>query len=116
MANKCGSWQTPLPGPFPPQDSSFPGLSTIADSDGTVKAQLDDKEGIIVEDVTLDPSRKTHTPPQCFGRWSIEVPWQTKLFRAMEVFGRLSYSFSSERKRRAREISFTKEVSCKVRG
>jgi N-carbamoylputrescine amidase len=104
MANKCGPWQTPLPGPFPPQDSSFPGLSTIADSDGTVKAQLEDKEGIIVEDVTLDPSRKAHALPQCVGRWSIEVPWQTKLFGAMEALGRLSYSISSERKRGARRI------------
>lgn len=105
MANKCGSWQTPLPGPFPPQDSSFPGLSAIADSDGTGKAQLSDKEGVIVEDVTLDPSRKTHTPPQCWGRWAIKVPRQTKVFRAVEAFGGLSYSLSSERKKRAREIS-----------
>lgn len=105
MANKCGPWQTPLPRPFPPQNSSFPGLSAIADSDGTVKAQLGNKEGVIVKDVTLDPSRKTHAPPQCWGRWAIKVPWQTKLFRAMEAFGRLSYSSSSERKRRARGIS-----------
>jgi N-carbamoylputrescine amidase len=105
MVNKCGPWQTLLPGPFTAQDSSFPGLSAIADSDGTVKAQLGDKEGIIVEDVTLDPSRKTHTPPQCRGRWAIKVPWQTKVFRAVEAFGALSYSFSSERKKRAREIA-----------
>jgi N-carbamoylputrescine amidase len=105
MANKCGPWQTPLPKPFPPQDSSFPGLSAIADSDGTVKAQLSDKEGIIVEDVTLDPSRKTHTPPQCWGRWAIQVPWQTRVFRAVEAFGGLAYSLSSERKKRAREFA-----------
>lgn len=105
MVNKYGPWQTPLPGLLPTQDSSFPGLSTIADSDGTVKAQLSDKEGVIVEDVTLDPSCKTHTLPQCWGRWSLKVPWQNKLWQAVEAFGRLSYSFSSERKRRAREIS-----------
>jgi N-carbamoylputrescine amidase len=105
MVNKCGLWQTSLPRPFPPQDSSFPGLSAIADSDGTVKAQLGDNEGVLVEDVALDPSRKSQAPPQCWGRWAIKVPWQTKAFRAVEVFGRLSYSFSSERRQRAREVS-----------
>jgi N-carbamoylputrescine amidase len=105
MVNKCGPWQTPLPGPFTAQDSSFPGLSAIADSDRTVKAQLGDREGVIVEDVMLDPSRKAQAPPQCWGRWAIEVPWQARVFRAVEAFGRLSYTFSSERSKRAREIS-----------
>ena len=59
MGNKCGRWQRPMPGiPFWKQDSRFPGLSTIVDSDGTVIAQLGDEEAIIVGDVRLDPSPK----------------------------------------------------------
>jgi len=62
MANKCGPWVSPMPGiPFHVERSSFPGLSAVADSDGTLKAQLGDGEGVIVEDVRLDPSRKIHT-------------------------------------------------------
>jgi len=110
MVNKCGQWQSPLPGlPFHKEDSSFPGLSTIVDSDGVVKAQLRDEEGIIVEDVMLDPSRKTHESPQCYGRWAWKGPRARSLARMVEVYvealGGLWYSLSSERKRRAREIS-----------
>jgi len=61
MANKCGPWVSPMPGiPFHVERSSFPGLSAVADSDGTLKAQLGDGEGVIVEDVRLDPSRKIY--------------------------------------------------------
>ena len=105
MANKCGLWQTPLPAPFPPQDSTFPGLSAIADSDGMVEAQLGDEEGIIVKDVTLEPSRKPHTPPQSVGRWAIHVPWQARAFRVLEVVGGLWYLLSVERKTNARRVS-----------
>jgi len=107
MINKCGPWQTPLPGlPFWNQDSTFPGLSTIADSDGTVKAQMGEEEGIIVEDVTLDPSRKTAVQPKCFGRWAMKDRMPLALPRVIEALGKVSYSFNSERKRRARQISF----------
>jgi len=106
MVNKSGPWQSPLPGlPFAYQTSRFPGFSAIVDSDGTVKSQLGHEEGVIVEDITLDPSRKTHEPPQCYGRWANKVPWLANLMRVTEFVGAMSYSMSSERKRRAREIS-----------
>lgn len=105
MINKCGPWQTPAPGmPFLPQNSSFPGLSTIADSDGTVKAQLDGEQGVIIADVTLDPSRKTYTQPQCQGRWAMKLPWPIHLWPVVEAIGSIWYTLSSERKRRAHEI------------
>ena len=105
MVNKSGPWKTPLPGlPFR-QDSTFPGLSTIADSDGAIKAQMRNEEGIIVEDVTLDPSRKRHEPPQCYGRWAWKGPWWQNVIPVLEAIGGLWYSISSERKKRAREIS-----------
>ncbi len=105
-SNKCGAWSSPLPLlPFLAQESSFTGFTTIADSDGSVKAQLQKDEGVIVEDVILDPSRKAAAIPSMRGRWSHKVPWQMNQFRPFEFLGGISYSFSGERKRRAREIS-----------
>ena len=106
LINKCGAWSTPLPGlPFLHQDSRFPGLSTIVDSDGTVKARLGEEEGVIVEDVTLDASRKAEHVPSLRGRWAVKVPWAVNWFPVVEWFGGLYYRRSDERKRRARKIA-----------
>lgn len=111
MTNKCGRWQSPLPGmPLHMEDSSFPGLSAIADSDGVLKAQLGDEEDVIVEDIRLDPSRKSNRAPQRHGRWAWKdaygFPWLARTScPAIEGFGRLWYTASAERRRRAREIS-----------
>jgi len=114
MANKCGRWQSPVPVfglPFLwKEDSTYAGLSTIVDSDGTVKAQLGEEEAVIVEDVTLDSSRKIHEPPKCYGRWAQEYGWWKitvgkNAWRVQEPFVRLFYTLSSERKKRARSIS-----------
>ena len=108
MVNKSGRWQTPVPAlpvPFWKMDSTFPGLTTIVDSDGNVRRQLGNEEGVIVEDITLDPSRKTHVQPECHGRWAWKGPWIRNSFTLNEAFGRLSYSLSSERRKKARRIS-----------
>ncbi|MCJ7807680.1 MAG: hypothetical protein MUP73_03030, partial [Dehalococcoidia bacterium] len=106
MANKSGRWQSPTPTlRFWKQDSSFPGLSTIVDSDGTIKAQLWDEEAVIVDDVTLDLSRKSKEPPKCRGRWAWEGHWTRNLIQITEALGKLSYTLNSGRKKRAREIS-----------
>ncbi len=108
LVNKAGSWRSPLPLlPFLPQESSFPGLSTIVDSDGEIRAQLGEQEGIIVEEVKLDPRRKTlFSPPPC-GRWSLKVPWAMKQFVLVEAVGGFYYRVSVERRRRAKMISST---------
>jgi N-carbamoylputrescine amidase len=104
--NKCGPWESPLPGlPFLPQRSYFPGLSTIADSDGTVRAQLGDAAGVIVEDVFLDPARKAAELPHTKGRWFGPAPWPTRAFVVSEALGALWYKLSAERRRRARAVS-----------
>jgi N-carbamoylputrescine amidase len=106
--NKCGPWESPLPGlPFLPQRSYFPGLSTIADSDGTVRAQLGEATGVIVEDVTLDPARKVAELPYTRGRWFGPAPWPTRAFVISEAVGALWYKLSAERRRRARAVSST---------
>jgi len=100
-----------MPGiPFHVERSSFLGLSAVADSDGTLKAQLGDGEGVMVEDVRLDPSRKTHTVPQGYGRWAWRDPygflWLLRIASPVtEAFGRLWYSLSVERRRKARALS-----------
>jgi N-carbamoylputrescine amidase len=106
MINKSGRWKTPVPGlPFLQQDSAFPGLSTICDSDGTVKAQMGNEEGLIVQDVTLDPSRKTGRTPQCYGRWAVKNRIPIPAPQVIEALGKTWYSLSGERKKRARQIS-----------
>ena len=106
MINKSGPWQTSLPGlPFLQQDSSFPGLSTICDSDGTIKAQMGNEEGLVVEDVILDPSRKTGRTPPCYGRWAVKQRIPIPAPQVIEAFGKTWYALSTDRKRRARQIS-----------
>jgi N-carbamoylputrescine amidase len=106
MINKSGPWRSPLPFlPFLTQISSFPGLSAIADSDGTLKAQLGSEEGVLVEDVVLDPTRRKGIEPGYSGRWAFRVPSSMNLWRLVEAFGKAWYRFSGKRKRRAREIS-----------
>ncbi len=108
MANKSGRWQTPMPAlpiPFWKMDSTFPGLSAIVDSDGKVKRQLGDVEDVIVEDITLDASRKSRVPPKSHGRWAWEGSWAANSFILTEALGRISYSLSFERRRKARQIS-----------
>jgi len=106
VCNKCGRWQAVYPGlPFYKADSRFPGLSTIADSDGSIKAQLKDEERVIVADVTLEPGRKTRQAPQGHGRWAGKGPWARNGSRAVEAVGKLYYTLSLERKRRALRIS-----------
>jgi N-carbamoylputrescine amidase len=106
VSNKCGPWQSPYPGiPFYRADSPFPGLSTIADSEGSVKAQLGNEERVIVADVVLDQARKTRKAPQCRGRWAWKGPWFRNSCLVIEAIGRVWYELSSERKRKARLIS-----------
>jgi N-carbamoylputrescine amidase len=106
VCNKSGPWRSPYPGvPFYKSNSSFPGFSTIADSDGAIKAQLGNEERVIVEEVTLDPTRKICKPPRCYGRWALAGPWFRNAVMVIEALGRLWYTLSSERKKRARLIS-----------
>ena len=66
MVNKVGRSYKPPPNEI---KGFYPGLSAIVDSDGTVRRSMDDKEGVGIADVTLDPSRKKNAsdPPVCTG-------------------------------------------------
>jgi N-carbamoylputrescine amidase len=64
MVNKVGRSYKPPPNEI---KGFFPGLSAIVDSDGTVRESMDEKEGIGIADVTMDPARKTGAQSLCTG-------------------------------------------------
>jgi N-carbamoylputrescine amidase len=107
LANKCGLWVSPIPGPQLAKlaGSRFPGLSIIIDSDGSVKARLGDQEKVIVADVSLDPTRKNQPVPPHYGRYVYPGPRRRAILRLVESMGRLRYALSSTRRSLARLIS-----------
>ncbi|MCU7853422.1 MAG: carbon-nitrogen hydrolase family protein [Candidatus Thiodiazotropha sp. (ex Monitilora ramsayi)] len=106
MANKCGDWISPMPGLSPDQHSKFTGQSAIVDYDGSVKARLRrEGEGVIVEDVILDPNRKAMTPPRCNGRWSMPMPWFAFLYPFTQKLGEKSYNSNQRRKEQAKTVT-----------
>jgi N-carbamoylputrescine amidase len=107
LANKCGPLVTALPGMMPMQRTRFPGLSTIADSDGTVKSQLAGEPGIAIAEVVLDPGRKSTAAPKRHGRWALPVPWFGYLFPIAESLGRRAYD--RNRNRAARALAVARE-------
>jgi N-carbamoylputrescine amidase len=106
VANRVGPLETDLPGSLPYLKSSFPGLSSIVDFDGTVKAELDDKEGIIVADVYIGHDSKRKATPQRYGKmWGIPVPWYAFIWPLTQKWGEKSYKVNATRKERALSIS-----------
>jgi N-carbamoylputrescine amidase len=107
LVNKSGPWVSAVPGSFLPKpgSSKFPGLSTIADSDGVVKAQMGSEEGVIVAEVMLDSSRKIQTKMPQYSRWIYPGPAGREILGIVEWMGRRQYDRSEERKRKARAIS-----------
>lgn len=105
MANRCGPLVTALPGGFPAQNTSFPGLSAVADSDGTLLVQLGAEEGIAPAKVVLDPARKAKYPPKPYGRWALPVPWYAFLWPLTQKFGERAYARHSSRPNRALAIA-----------
>ncbi|HJZ70448.1 MAG TPA: carbon-nitrogen hydrolase family protein [Vicinamibacterales bacterium] len=64
MVNKVGRSYKPPPNEI---DGVFPGRSAIVDSDGAVLQSMDDKEGIGIATISLDPRRKAHATVVCTG-------------------------------------------------
>jgi N-carbamoylputrescine amidase len=107
LVNKSGPWVSAVPSSLLPKPgpSCFPGLSTIADSDGAIKAQLGGEEGAIVAEVMLDPSRKIHTKPPQYSRWIYPGPAGREILGVVEWMGRRWYARNAQRKSKARAIS-----------
>jgi N-carbamoylputrescine amidase len=108
MANKCGRWQSPMPGWLPAADSHFPGLSCIADSDGAQVAALGAQPGFAVAQVTLDPARKRCQVPAAYQRhrpWLVAPPLDYRLFALFEWWGARHYRRHPQRAALAQQQS-----------
>ncbi|WP_455222112.1 carbon-nitrogen hydrolase family protein [Kaarinaea lacus] len=100
LSNKCGEWDTALPGLIPSlllghQHSRFPGFTHIADSDGRELARIANGEGVTVATVSLDAARKHLSVPaerDRFYPWIAKVPPEFKYFRFFEALGRRWYA------------------------
>lgn len=107
FVNKVGPYASPAPLAWLPASTgmTLPGHATIADSDGSVVAQLGDAEGVAVASVTLDPSRKVHRAPRTYGSYVYPAGAAGLLVLPPAwLFGRV-YSLSRERRRRARLVA-----------
>ncbi len=49
--------------------------TAIADGDGTVLAQVEKEEAVLVKTVQLDAGRKTHRALPSRGLWTSRAPW-----------------------------------------
>lgn len=106
LANKTGAWESPMPGLIPTQVSRFAGSSAIVEAGGEVMAYLErNGEGIVVADVALDPEKKAASPPECNGRWAIEVPWYAFMWLVTERMGHRSYVKNQRRRAKALSVA-----------
>ncbi|MEW8437117.1 MAG: carbon-nitrogen hydrolase family protein [Candidatus Thiodiazotropha taylori] len=106
VANRAGPLETDLPGNLPHLKSSFPGLSSIVDFDGTVKAELGDEEGVIVADVQVGYIAGHNSTPKRYGRmWGIPVPWYAFIWPMTQKWGEKSYSVNPRRRERALSLT-----------
>ena len=88
MANRVGGLDTDLPGSLPHLKSSFPGLSSIVDYDGTVKAELGGEEGVIVADVHAGHCEDRKSEPKRYGKmWGIPLPWYAFIWPMSQKWG-----------------------------
>ena len=110
MANRVGPLETDLPGNLPYLKSSFPGLSSIVDYDGTVKAELGDEEGIIVADVHLGHNDKRKNKPRRYGKiWGIPTPWYAFVWPLTQKWGEKSYATNTRIKEHALSVCRSEE-------
>jgi N-carbamoylputrescine amidase len=106
MVNKVGRSYKPPPNEI---NGFFPGLSAIVNSDGLVLQSMDNKEGIGIADVTLDPRRKTSASEVCTGIGIAEltIGGQSGAAAVADAYTQAekSYANNPARKAKARAIS-----------
>jgi N-carbamoylputrescine amidase len=106
LANRTGSIHTEMPDGMPEFNSTFPGLSMIVDSGGLILGKLDEKEGILVEQVHLHPSHKNRKVPRPHGKmWALPVPWYAFIWPRSQKRGEQIYQQNERRKAQATKMS-----------
>ncbi len=87
-----------------PANGRLRGQARIGASDGAVRGQLGEEEGVLVADVGLDPARRHYDAQPDFGGWLQPGAWPARhLFIPMDIAtGKLSYAVSRQRRRKAR--------------
>lgn len=102
FADRTGPIHTELPGGYGEFASSFPGFSQIVDSNGSVKAQIGDEEGVIVAEVELNPDRKPKKMPRCYGKmWAFPMPWFAFIWPQTQHEGEAAYAENPRRRESA---------------
>jgi N-carbamoylputrescine amidase len=79
----------------------FPGLATIADSDGRIAARLGGEPGWAAAEVLLDPARRTAGPLPAYGRRAYPDNGDGLFLSLAEAAGRRAYRRSRERREAA---------------
>jgi N-carbamoylputrescine amidase len=104
MVNKVGRSYKPPPNEI---NGVFPGRSAIVDSDGAVLQSMDDKEGIGIANITLDPARKTHADQVCTGVGIAEltVGGAAGAASVADEYARAKKSYDSNPVRKAKALS-----------
>lgn len=103
-----------------PAQFRFLGQSNIADSDATIRAQLDgEAEGVAIAEVTLDPVRKGRRAPEAYGRYgggwlfrgaSGDLP-RDVLIGIDALMGLVRYRLSAQRRRKARAVAMAERAT-----
>jgi N-carbamoylputrescine amidase len=90
-----------------PEIFRLDGRSRIVNSDGMIVGTLGSDEDVLIADILLDPTYKHFSEPESFDGWLLPgSPFSRKLLIPFDIrFGQLRYSFSSLRKKKAREIA-----------
>jgi predicted amidohydrolase len=106
MVNKVGRSYKPPPNEI---DGVFPGRSAIVDSDGSVLESMDDKVGIGIADITIDPARKTHAHEVCTGIGIAElaVGGSAGAAAVADEYARARKSYDNNPLRKARALSIS---------
>jgi N-carbamoylputrescine amidase len=106
MVNKVGRSYKPPPNEI---NGVFPGRSAIVDSDGTTLQSMDDKEGIRIATITLDPGRKTQAAQVCTGVGIAEltIGGPDGAASVADEFARAQKSYDDNPLRKAKALSIS---------
>jgi len=107
IVNKVGRSYKPPPNGV---DGVFPGRSAIVDSDGSVLQSMDDKEGIGVATITLDPRRKTRRSRVCTGLGIAElaIGGPAGAAAVADEYARAHKAYESDPARRAKALAVSR--------